>query len=466
MLLQTLNTTTQNRRRRPIVTTSTQFETTFDNLAGYSSWTPTTNTTFYSRPAETEPASKASTVNTPSYTDQRFGTAVYSATKIADVGGSISHLRNDYARHIAFNCDSTYYIAVTSDSYWHLYDANTFAHIDGGRTGTNGQNGALLGIIGSDCEPIWHPTNPNKLWYTSDFGGLIWYELDVTTGVSTTLFNFTGRLGALGMGTGARTSFGGEGRPSNDGRYWALMVKTSGYGMLGLLMYDRQADTFLGSVTTTNAPNNITTSPLGNYAVPCWSNFTANSLSTSAAASINSTDGARAYLPDFSAFEQLSNTEQHADVALDVSGNEVYVSVNFSSGTLIPDVSEGYTYYRRMDTGVAVQLPLTAYGGGSDTGIHFSGGGYRRPGWALCNLYGGTPSTWKDGCLMGLELKPSAQRVVRFAHHQSSGATYWVDPLACVNADFTRILYGSDFRRGATPGVGFMVGLPSDWDTR
>lgn len=461
-------------RRKPIATVSaTGFETTFDSL--YTGWTPVTNTTFFSRPAQTKPATKSSSLSDVKYTDSNFGTKIFSATKVADITAGPTHLRNDYPKRQMFNCDDTRFIALTSDSYWHLYNATTFAHIDGGRTGTAGAIGALQGIIGSDSEPTWHPTDPNKLWYTADFGGLLWYELDITTGVSTTLFNFTGRLSAVGLGSGTRVSFGGEGRPSNDGEYWGFMV-TSGDGStgVGLMIYRRSTDTIVEAVATTNRPNWVGMSQDGAYFIVGWHNFSGLSWTTAHAAAVGSADGTRAYVrgSNFATWTTCDLDGEHGDLCVDADGNQCWVSVGYTPRmdvTAGGNIADGGVYMRRLSDGVAHEFTspsLSAYTG-IDSAMHFSGCGFDRDGWCVITYEaGGTPTAWKDGMIILQELTATSPRSIRLAHHQSTAYTYFASPLATPNRGLTRILWGSDFRSSTTPHEMFMVGLPSDWDTR
>jgi len=433
--------------------------TTFDALyAG--TFALNSNTTFFTRPSQARPTTKSANLSSPAYTDQNFGVKVFQVTDTSDTADTVAFLRNDYAKRQMFNCDGAKFLAVAENSFWHLYDATTFAHIDvPGRI-----NGRMPGLTGTDCEPTWHPTNPNRIWYTADFGGLTWYELDITTGVSTTLFSFVGRLPA-GFAAATSFGFGGEGRPSNDGRYWTFMAKDAGGGGVGLMTYDRQTDTILSSVATANKPNWVGTSPDGEYAVIGWHNFIGGlTNATAQARSTDTADGTRAYpIAGLSGttWTTLDTQGEHGDVAMDALGNAVWVSVSYTSNM---DVGDGAVYYRRMDNGVAYAYTspnLNAYLG-SDAAMHISGTAFNRPGWAIVSYQagGGATTTWRDGCILALELKPTSPRVLRLAHHQSN-SVYGATPLATPNRDLTRVLFGSDFRGGAAPFEQYMIGLPS-----
>lgn len=424
------------------------------------------NTTLLARPVESKPATKATSYTTASYVDQRFGTRIYRATDVADSqDAGQTYLRHEYSRKQAFNSDGTLFIAQATNGFWYLYDALTFAVLDGGRTVSPG-----LGALGSgagnqfagDCEPTWHPTDPNLLWRTDQNGSLVWYEFDTTTKATTTLFSLSGRLSAIGLGAGTRAWWQGEGRPSNDGRWWGLSIQDDGFNQIGLLCYDRQTDTIVGSVATTNKPNNVSTSSLGNYVVPSWSNGSGLTMAAATAAAIGSTDGTRAYSRDFSTFQQLSYYGEHADTGVDADGNEVYIAINYNSGNM-PDVTDGHLYYRRMDNGVAYTLPVNVYGGAQAAALHVSGCAFDKPGWAVVGTYGSgaseTGAVYTDDLLMLVELTTTDQRVLRLAHHQTRYSDYWDEPHATCSRDLQKILFASDF--AGTNRESYMIGLPS-----
>jgi hypothetical protein len=104
-------------------------------------------------------------------------------------------------------------------------------------------------------------------------------------------------------------------------------------------------------------------------------------------------------------------------------------------------------------------------------GLHFSGLAYDRPGWALVSTYsGGYPDayTWMDDQVFAVELKAGG-RVVRLAHTHSQvdpdqEHDYWAEPHASVNADFTRVLFTSNWGRSGTDEVEMvLIDLPADW---
>ena len=107
----------------------------------------------------------------------------------------------------------------------------------------------------------------------------------------------------------------------------------------------------------------------------------------------------------------------------------------------------------------------------SAIGFHFSGRALDRPGWALVSTYnGGYPAdaTWMDDQVFAVELKPQG-RVVRLAHTHSlvdeeQDHDYWAEPQATVDADFSRILFTTNWGRSGSGEVEmFMILMPEGW---
>lgn len=423
-------------------------------------WSAISDFTFYSRPNEPKPA-KTGTLATPGYIDQRFGTRVYRGTAIADTPSADANLRHAYSRQRVWNCDSTRFVVRASNGFWYLYDADTCVRIDGGRTNAVGL-GALLGFV-DQCEVTWHPTDPNKIWRTDNLGGLVWYEFDINTKVTVPLFDLGPLLAQIsGFSGAARTWFKNEGRPSDDGNRWALMVETSAFATIGLIMYDRPSNQIIGHILTTNRPDHISTSPCGLYAVPSWYTGSTGTLAEVAARPINSANGARAYTADFGSFTQLSVLGEHSDLGVDAEGNSVFISVTYRGGVGGNEapLSDGVIYYRRLDNGQAYELPFNVYQNAGNAAVHISAlNSKAKPGWCVLSSYGSfTPSTWGDGIIAAIELVPNNARVIRLAHSQYRTADYFAEPQAVANDDLSRIGWATDFGDGNIEF--FFLGVP------
>ena len=397
-------------------------------------------------PLVSKPGVKATSLSNPSYIDPVYGTRIYRITAATDFPDA-TLVRHDYSRRQAFNADNSRFIATTSNGYWLLYDANTFQMLP--RTGGNG---ALRGPAG-DCEMIWHPTDPKKLWYMSG-NGLIWYEKDVETDQDTVLVDFTGRL-PWSQATTVWTK--SEGTSSADGRYWAFMATTydsvnQTNTIYGLFTWDRQQDKIIGTYDAANFggafPDHISIAPSGKYAVPSWAYIP--------------TLGTRAFPLDFSSSIQLHTQSEHSDLAIGPNGEDYYVLTDYDSGKI-----------RAVDiaTGASFDLMALYPASGESYAAHISGKAYDRPGWVLISTYADaadygstTPASTLRPMyrkIMLVELKPGG-RQLNVAHTRTADnyGGYWGEPQATINRDGSRIVFASNFNDGNPPDD-YMIGLPS-----
>lgn len=330
-----------------------------------------------------------------------------------------------------------------------------------------GQNG-ITGFAG-DCEPIWHPTNPLKIWRTAQNGAsLIWYEYTINTGggagTTTVLFDLTSKLAALGAPFSSATMawFVGEGRPSDDGRYWGLQLEHNPGSPVsdGICLYDRQTDTVLFAIATGgNRPNWTSTSPSGNAVVASWYSTAAASIAAEQALPISSAVGVRAYT-SATVFKSLAVIGQHADLCRNAAGEDVYCAINLHGTNEGAGLGDQVTVRRLSDQAI-YGLPIMAFAGNTGTGFHMSGCATDRPGWCVIGRYAGVGSGAYDGQVIIAELKASSPRIYRVAHHRSSGSPYFAEPQPTTNRDLTRILFASDFGSGASDVQSYCACLPS-----
>ena len=265
--------------------------------------------------------------------------------------------RNDYSRRQAFNADGSQYLIIDSSGYWHVYDARTLQRIK-----------TLNGLAG-DAEPEWHATDPDRLYFLPRFGyGALIQELRVSTNTSRVIGDLRARLEAIWPGVDM-ASTGAEGSPSRDGRYWCLMVRrSSSEEKVGLITWDRDTDTILGSVTFSGAtPDAVSMSPSGNYCV---------------SAVPFQRPGLTIYDRNLGNPRELMVMAEHSDIALDAQGRDVYVAIDYHS-------NNGSVAMFDLATGARTDLYATysADGQGQPGALHVSGKAYRYPGWVLVSHY-------------------------------------------------------------------------------
>lgn len=380
----------------------------------------------------TEPATGGDT-----YVDPTYGLTVRRATDYTvDAVGS-GYVRHVSSRQPVFNSDASRYIAQSSDGRWIVYNAST---------------GVPVNVITMDqgAEPIWHPTNPDIVWHTAAFGGLVWYARNVTNDTATTLVDFTGRLGSL---SGAARVWLRGGCPSADGRFWAFSVESAALVHLGIITWDRVGDEILGSMPAGShnggSPEWLSVGPSGDYAVISWAGA----------------NGTRSYGIGLDEHIDLVASAPYGDLCVGSSGQDVFCYFDEAAHSIrVADCATGASY----------TLMSLTWGSGSSqeiTNVSISGKAFARPGWVFLSCYGeryldstyaGSLSTvrapWRKVFVARLAASGSAYNV---AHTQSSteyGGAIGA-PDAVPSKDGLKCIWASNFGDGDDVDL-FMTTLP------
>ena len=364
----------------------------------------------------------AKPVKGTAYRDPVHGTCGIRVTDHANEAPS-GMARHDYSRRQAFNADNSYVLVLATNGFWHLYDANTMAFL---RT--------LSGPAG-DAEIQWHPTNPKTLYYFDTNGGMTLRQLHVDTNTSAVAASFAGKLP---WADAARVWTKSEGSPSADGRYWCLMAETSSFAIRGVIVYDLQTQTLVGSRSLSARPDHTGMSASGRWCVV--SHLAGNG-------------GTVAWDRTFTTSRQLHTTSEHSDLALNAQGHDVYVAVDYQANA-------GDFFMFNIDTNTRTNL-FPTYLSGTATAYHVSGQAFAKPGWVLVSTYAsGSPNQWLHNKLFAVELR-SGGRILNIGHHQSRLNGYFTEPQASVNRDFTRVIWASNFGTTSSTDIdAYMMYLP------
>ena len=335
-----------------------------------------------------------------------------------------AHARNFYSRFQAFNRDDSRMLVASGDGQFQLYDARTLQHVR-----------PLTEVGGHDGEPQWHPTHPQRLRYMPPDNRAAIAELDLASGRSTTLVDFSGGRHAWGRLGQVRTRW--EGSPSVDGRYWCLMAYDPGGRFLGVFSYDLEGHDVLGMKRMQVAPDHVGTSPSGRYCVVSHA---------------RQDGGTVAWRRDFSRSRKLHAASEHSDLAIGADGEDLYVFVDYDS--------DGALVALDIDTGARRAL-LDTYAGQSATAYHVSARNVSRPGWVLLSTYAAKPPRqWFHDRINAIELA-AGPRMLTLADHRSAFEGYATAPMATVNRDFTRVLFSSNWGAGEADDVEvYMIVLP------
>ena len=364
--------------------------------------------------------------------DELYNTCMVRATDHANEP-PVDFARNDYSRRQAFNADSSRFVTISHNGYWHLYDGVTLEYLN------------VLSGPGGDAEIQWHPTDPNLLFYLPNSGGMVIYQYDIRDDNSTIVGDFgrDDRDVPLPWPTAARVWTKSEGSPSADGRYWGFQVETSDFEPLGLMVWDRQTDEILGTWDFAEhgvgRPDHVSMSPSGEYIVPSWD---------------GNAYGTTAFSRDFTQQVKLHHKSEHSDLALLPNGHDAYVSVDYQSNA-------GDVFMVEIQTGQKTVL-FPTYLDGTATALHVSGKAFNRPGWVLMSTYSAQPAThWLHKKLFAVELKADPT-IVNLAHTHVVSNGYWSEPHASVNRDFTRVIFNSNWDTGSDLDVdAYIVVLPN-----
>lgn len=420
-------------------------ETTFDSLytAG---WHPDSARDVKTQPALTFPV-KTTNIMSGGYVDPTYGTQMRVVTDITEVGitGNTTNV-HDYSRHNAFNANSTRYNTQSTNGFHYIYDAATCAKLDMGGTNPAGL-GALPGFAGN-CEPIWHPTDPNLIYRTANGGDMLRYEFNIATKTGRTYFDLTTIVRALpGFSTAAKCWTEGEGDPSMDFNRWGFRVENSSGTCLGAVVYQVSTNSIIWyKAWTGNTPNWVSVDPTGTYIIVSHYGTSNGSLAAETAAPLTGKAGANVYtIADGGSGggQALSCLGEHSCLALDYLGRPVYVSISFSPGD---ELSTSDSVYMRLlsDPSQVTVFPLNILSP-NQTGVQFHFGGtcsWRRPGWITFAKGAGVGTGAFDGIVGLLELVPTSLNpiIYRLFQHRASGGAQESSPVPTANFDITRVL--------------------------
>ncbi|MCM5680337.1 InlB B-repeat-containing protein [Schlegelella sp. S2-27] len=356
------------------------------------------------------------------FADPTYRTCIVRVTDHAAEAPS-GFARNDYSRRQAFNADASKLLVYALDGHWHLYDANSYAHV------------RQLNGPAADAEPQWHPTDPNLLYYLPTNGGMVVNELNVSTNTSRVVGNFAGRLPWSNV---ARLWTKSEGSPSADARYWAFMAETSSFAPLGIVVWDRVTDTIVSTLNNSDRPDHLSMSASGNYVVVSWLNRVV------------------AYDRNLRNPRTIQGSSEHSDIALDGNGDDLYVSVDYQS-------NEGMVFMINLRTGTRTDL-FPTYLAGTATAMHFSGKAFKKPGWVLVSTYAnyGGALQWLHRKIFAVQLAANP-KIYQLAHTHVVDNGYWTEPQASVSRDFTKILFTSNWEVNTGNDLdAYMIELPKD----
>lgn len=330
--------------------------------------------------------------------DAKWGTQT---VRITDSGR-----RHAYAKQQPWNSDETLMLMSFQSA---MLDGKTYAFLHGVGTLPGNSN--------------WDPTVPTDIYGTWDDSSWLW-RLNVATGALFQVYDF-GRRVSLGKG---------EGSISNN-RIVPIMDFAENFTTYDLNT-GKQGPWFAGGSSLGN-PYDVTMSHDGVYVIVNYPDEDTKRA------------GIWAWHRDGTSPRQLTDMARHGDAAVDINGNQVWVSI---------DPRNSGVQMIRMDNGAkTVLLSDTAYGEG-----HVSGRNTKRPGWAYLSNYeyhsGGRKG---NDLVVAVKLDPAATgnaavEVFGWQNHRATG--YEQQPHAVPSHDGSRVLFASDAGQGGGNVYDFVTG--------
>lgn len=342
-----------------------------------------------------------------------------------------------YAKIPAWNSDGTKLMLMAQNGFLHLFDGTTYTHIRKISTG--------MGYSGTDPEPRWSKTDPNVFYYVY---GMEFRQYNVAEQTSKTIHKFTdAECGGTNL---TMIHNGDEGNSDDSDRYWTWYVQDGTYAQKRIIVYDKQTDSVIsskgygaGGLCGTSAcpttANWVGMSHSGNHVVVNWN--------TDASDGVLTERGKGSEVFNRSLVYQNTSSEKnwHCDLAQLSDGTDVFV------GAARLNETNGYRAIRAIslnDGSVKKSCMMPDY----QSGWHLSGrstsSGTKN--WVLYSVYnqnGGSLGTGKFAA-ENFALNMDTCEVRRIAHAQSywSSSNYYSEPHSTVNGDFTKIVWGSNWR--------------------
>ena len=389
--------------------------------------------------------------------DGAFGAQYFRIAVSVGVEKSSTQLIPDYAKVPAWNSDGTRLLLYSNNGWWHLLNGNTYAYIGAIDTG--------LSEDGLDSEPRWSHSDNQVFYYRS---GMRLLSYNIGTQSSTTIKTFTtSNFGVTGS-TLTAVRNGDEGNPDDTDRYWAFIGQTSGYVQGGVLVYDRTDDNVIsgktlgaggvcGAGACPTSVNWIGMSHTGGHVVINWDLDSSDGVMTERGYGTEVFDRSLNYIG------KISEKDWHMDMAQLADGTDVMVGVAHL------DQENGYKAYRvtRLSDNTVIR---SCYVPDAQYNYHVSGrtDGSKQRSWVLISIYG-------DGSGIGTGIFAAENfamnvdncTVRRIAHTQSNfkDGDYYSEPHASMNFDFTKIVWGSNWRVQGADDLAYVAELGTASDS-
>lgn len=312
--------------------------------------------------------------------------------------------------------------------------------------------------LGGDIEPRWDPVNPFVVYA---FRGAALVSVDVRTNKLTILHNFKNEFP-----TAEFAGTGSEGEPSEDFRWWTILIKRADGRPLAVLVYDKTTRTVISRKTTFEYNldqveiNWVSTCPLSGDPILGW----VFRPETDPFGSQH-----RGAIRYDKSWKKVTDTlvDGHADLAVGKNNEELLLYQNNAND---------FVEMVNLATGARTPLFKLLFPPNSTVNIHFSGNirsTSPRKGWAL--VVGDEPdernNTFYSNQMILVELK-SKPRIWRLAYnHNNYTEDYFTECFATLTRDGKYVYFQSNWGNTAPfNGIAglfteeYRLDLPANWE--
>lgn len=354
------------------------------------------------------------------FIDSTFGTTIMRVTDPSMAPGAASSpvlgLRHEYARFPVLNANNTEVaLRVIGGADRGIFEIRDLV---------SGKLRYKITPQRGDPEMSWHSASPHLLFYRSGNEARVFHT---DSGRAETLMAFPQYFAI---------STRGEGRPSDDWRYYAFLgFPDRSFARADIVVADLREKRIVTTLADAGKPDWVGMSPSGKYVIAQWTNG----------------QGTRLYDRDTLAYVRtLISDAAHSDLAFDAEGNEVLVYHATSKAQIEELGSPHGSPIAQVRLADGKRTKLLDLGWNWFT-PHFSGIASRqRPGWVLVSTYT-TPDNGAHPCsreVFWLKLDGSGE-MRHIAHHHSDQVRannkkdYWAEPQATSSWDGNIVLFSS-----------------------
>jgi hypothetical protein len=374
-----------------------------------------------------------------SFNDLRFGTSLIRATEIDGYRG-----RHEYSRFDPFNADQSM-IILDPEELWNVYSTESFPY---------NQTSNLVMTVHLE-EPRWDPDDSNLIWGLDEFSIR---AANVLTHQTTIIKDFTqdAIIGPIITQENVfRITTRDEGESSLDKRYWAFFLQgdeQEDYNQRYIFTWDAMKDSILGVYQV--APNEVDVdyvgmSPLGNWVVIGGDPWNGGNLAGQVIAN-----------KELTQFHSLGPIG-HADVGIDMDGNEVLVGQNTGSD---------YIDLMPLEPGAqSTHLVRLFYSSdsphGLQSGVHIS---CNVSGYCVVSTYiepGLPEKNWLDRTIILVKLDRLNPRAFYLAKVYNTTGSYWEETHATIADDGSKVVWASNWNQNVGQEQVFLMQLnmPPNW---